>query len=358
MKYRQSELLAAKSITTAGTEILDINVREPISRLMVIVKLTNSSHTPTGHPASSIVKIEVVDGSNVLHSMRGTYSAAMAFYGTKVQPWMYLGYADNATCNACIPVYFGRRLWDRELALDPKRFNNLQLKITHNYALGGSVPDAATLEVWGDLFDDDPPSPSGFLSAKSIWSKTFVDAATDYVEIPTDAPVRLLCPALYSIVEEPNVDLDNFKISEDHDRKTIIEANTLAWLRQHEYNWPEWHEMMEARPTINVAMTAFFSPQKNVIMNIIPSSDNDGYLTTTWSGGGIRVFNAAATMSVIADVHGRCPFGVIPVAMGELNEIDSWWDVTKLGNARIKMVAGTGDDAALFELLIQQLRRY
>ena len=358
MKYRTSELLAAKSITTAGTEVLDINVREPISRITAIVKLTNSSNVPTGHPASSIVNMEIVDGANVLHGMRGRYSAAMAFYGTRVQPWMYLGYTDNATCNACIPIYFGRYLWDRELALVPDRFNNLQLKIQHNYALGGSVPDAATLEIWADLFDDEPPSPMGYLSAKSIWSKTFVDAATDYVEIPTDAPIRLLCPALYSIVEEPNVDLDNFKITEDHDRKIVVEANTLAWLRQHEYQFPEWHEMLEARPTINVAMTVFFSPQKNVIMNVIPASDNDGYITTTWSGGGIRVLNTAATMSIIADIHGRCPFGVIPVAMGTPNEIDSWWDVTKLGSARIKMVSGTGDDNALFELLIQQLRRY
>lgn len=358
MKYRQSQLLAAKSITTAGTEVLDINVRDPISRITVIARLTNNSWTPTGHPVVAVVNVDLVDGANVLHSARGSYSAALAFYGTKKQPFMYANYTDNGIAVATVPIYFGRRLWDPLFALDPKKFNNLQLKITHNYALGGAVPDAATLEVWADLFDEMPPSPLGFLSIKSLWSKTLVASTTDYVEIPTDAPIRILAPAAFSNVEEPDINIDNVKITEEHDKRTLIESSVLNLLQQHETLFPAWDEWMEGRTLANTDITFYCGPQKDLMVMVTPSQDSDGYINPIWTGGGIRKINENATVTIMARNIGRCPFGVIPIVMGELDEPDSWWDVTKLGNARIKMVTGAGSTAALYELLVQQLRKY
>lgn len=358
MKYRQAQLLAAKTITTAGTEVLDLNVTEPISRITAIVRLTNSSWTPTGHPIVSIVKMDLVDGANVLHSMRGSYTAAMAFYGTQVVPFSYANYTDNGLAVASAPIYFGRYLYDPMLALDPKKFNNLQLKIQHNYALGGAVPDAATLEVWADLFDDNPPSPIGYLVAQSLWSKTLVASTTDYVELPTDAPIRLVCPAAFSNVEEPDINIDNFKITEEFDKKTIVEVNTLAHLQMMENMYPPYHEWMEGRGLAATDITFYLAPQKDLNVLVHVSQDIDTYVNPIWSGGGIRKINCAATATLNAEVTGRCPFGVIPVQMGLLNEIDSWWDVTKLKSARIKMTTGAGSTAALYELLVQQMRKY
>ncbi|GAI46493.1 unnamed protein product, partial [marine sediment metagenome] len=51
--------------------------------------------------------------------------------------------------------------------------------------------------------------------------------------------------------------------------------------------------------------------------------------------------------------------GVIPIIMGKLMDIEDWWDVTKIGSARVKLVEGAPDTVGTyFELLIQQLRRY
>lgn len=358
MKYRQAQLLAAKSILTAGTEILEIKVDEAISRIMAIIRLTNSSWTPTGHPARAMVKMELVDGSDVLHSLRGGYTQAVAHYGTKTVPFNYANYTDNGLAVATFPIFFGRRLWDPELALDPKRFTGLQLKMTHNYALGGAVPDAATLEVWADLFDEYQPSPRGFLQAQSIWAKTLVASTTDYINFPTDYPIRFVFPSAFSNVEEPDINIDNFKISEGFDKKTVFEVNTLAHLQQMENLFPAFVEWMEGRTLANTDITFYCAPQKDLMVMVTPSQDSDGYINPIWTGGGIRKINENATVTIMALNRGRCPFGVIPVPMGVPEEIDSWWDVPTAGNARFKMVTGAGSTAAELELLIQQMRSY
>jgi len=358
MKYRSTELLAAKSITTAGTETLEINVREPISRLSVIVRLTNSSWTPTGHPAKAIKQIDLQDGSDTLHSLRGIYSQAMAWYGTKEQPFNYINYTDNGLAVAVAPIYFGRHLWDRQLALDPTRFRNLQLKIAHDYSLGGAVPDSATLEVWADLFDEDPPTPVGFLEASSLWSKTLVASTVDYVELPTDQVIRLVMPAVSSDSEEPDINIDSFKLTEDHDKRTLYEMGVLEALQMFEARWPVFQEYGEGRTLAANNVPFYVTPAKDIQLSAQPSVDLDNYINFPWSGGSARNIMGSATSTIQIGIVGRCPHGAIPIPMGMIGEIDDWWDVTKVGSARMKMITGAGDTSALYELLIQQLRRY
>lgn len=358
MKYRQSQLLAAKSITTAGTETLDIKVRDKISRIVVIVRLTNASWTPTGHPALVVSKLSLVDGSTTLFSMRGCYGQAVSFYGTKKQPFNYINYTDNGLAVAAVPIDFGRYLWDPELAFDPKMFNNPQLNIEHNYALGGAAPDGATLEVWADLFDEKEISPQGFLLSTSHWAKTLVASTTYYVELPTDLPIRMVLPAAFSNDEEPDINIDNIKITEDHDKKTIIEAGVLELLQQYENLYPEWIEYGEGRTLAANNIEFFVTPCKDVQLAAQPSQDTDTYINFPWSGGNGRNVMGSATATIQLGIHGRCPHGVIPVPMGLQDVLDDWWDVTKLGNARVKLVTGGGDTSAYLELLLQRFRKY
>lgn len=245
------------------------------------------------------------------------------------------------------------------LSLDPKKFNNLQLKMQHNYALGSAAPDAATLEYGADLFDDTQPSPVGFLQAQSIWATTLVASTTYYISFPDDYPIRFVFPAAFSNVEEPDINIDNFKITEGFDKKTVFEVNTLAHLPQMmENRYPNFTEWMEGRTLANTDITFYCAPQKDLMVMDTPSQDSDGYINPIWTGGGIRKINENATVTIMALNSGRCPFGVIPVPMGLEDEPDSWWDVPKAGNSRIKLVTGAGSTAAELELLIQQFRKY
>jgi len=358
MKYRTSELVSAESITTSGTKTIDIKSTDIISRITAIVRLTNSSWTPTGHPVLVVTKIQLVDGSNVLFSMSGAYAQAMAFYGTGRQPFNYINYTDNGLAVAEVPIYFGRRLWDRIYALDPKQFANLQLKITHSYLLGGAVPDAATLEVWADYFDEDQPTPVGMLRAESLWSKTLVASTPYEIELPTDHDIRLLLPAAFSNSEEPDINIDTVKITENAGKKTLVEAGTLELLQMYESWWNWWIEFGEGRTLAANNIAFFVTPCKDIMLSAQPSVDTDCYVNLPWSGGNSRNIMGSATATIQLLINGRCPHGVFPVPLGELDIPESWWHVERDGSRKAKLTTGPGDTSAVFELLLQQAMPY
>ena len=358
MKFRQSELLSATSIMTAGTKVIDINIKDVISRFTVMIKTTNDDWTPVGHPALIAKQIDLVDGSDVLHSMRGVYSQAAAFYGTGKQPHNYINYSDNGAGKAVIPVYFGRNLWDQELALDPSQFNNLQLKIEHDYALGGCTVSACTIEVWADIFDDKPSDLKGFLTAKSHWTKTLIASTTDYVDLPTDHPIRLVMPAAFSNDEEPDINIASIKLSEEQDKRVVIDAGVRELLQMFEADYPVISELMEGKTVTNTDVEFFLSACKDIQIFPMATADSDGIMHGSWSGGNGRVIDSSVGAEFSARVQGRSMHGVIPIPMGRKEVIADWWNTPELGNARIKMVTGAGDTSSLYELLLQQYRKY
>lgn len=359
MRFRHTELLASTSIMTAGTYVLDINVRDCISRLNIVVIGTNSADDPIGHPALIARQVDLVDGSDVLHSARGCYSQAAAFYGTGKQPHNYLNYRVLGKAKAVIPIYFGRYLWDNEFAFDPTKFVNPQLKIQHNYALGGSTPDACTIEVWADIFDDMPSSVRGFLMTKSHWTKTLVASATDYVELPRDHPIRFVFPAAFSNDEEPNVSIDTVKLSEDQDKRILIECDTKHLLKMCEADYPIIAEQGEVLLVANTDQECFLTPCKDIQIQPIMSADSDGVIHAPWSGGNGRILDASVGGTTTFHVTGRSMHGVIPIGMGRKDNPEDWWDTPSLGSARLKMTTGaSGDTSSLYEVLLQQMRLY
>jgi len=358
MKYRTTELLSPESITTAGTKTIAITTKDIISRISAIVELTNSSWTPTGHPALVVTNIQVVDGSEVLFSMRGVYAQAMAFYGTRRQPYNAINYTDNGKCKAEIPIYFGRYLWDKEYGLDPKMFNNLQLKITHSYLLGGAVPDAAALEVHADIFDEDQPSPLGYLRAESLWSKTLVASTKDEIDLPTDHDIRMLMPASFSNSEEPDVNIDEVRLTENMGKNVIIDMQSKDIMRMYESAWPLYSEYGEGRTLANTDITFFLTPTKDIIILAGAREDSDGIRHYPWSGGNARIIDDSITSEIQILINGRCPHGVFPLPLGEPDKPETWWHVDQTGSRKCRLTTGAGDTGSYYELLMQQAKMY
>jgi len=222
MKYRLVQLLGSETATTATTKTLDINLVTPISRIVVRMKGTNSSSTPTAHPAKMLTKIEIVDGSDVLYSLSGVEAGCLNFHENGELPFYCCEYENDIECCATAQVNFGRYLWDPEFALDPKRFKNLQLKISHNKALGGSAPDAGTLAIFAYVFEDSPPSPRAFLMAKELYSYTLATSAHQYIDLPRDYPFRFVILQSYETTYPPNTQFDYLKFTIDTDRRVLL----------------------------------------------------------------------------------------------------------------------------------------
>jgi len=151
---REVELLKKESIATAGTKTMDVGLSDPITALDIIVKKTNSNRTPEAHPGKIIKGIEVVDGADVLFSMNGQDAIALEYYQSGKVPGAMTNYEVGQWSMVHARVSFGRKMFDELYALDPKRFNNVQIKIEHDLALGGSTGTVADLSVYAHVFDE------------------------------------------------------------------------------------------------------------------------------------------------------------------------------------------------------------
>lgn len=357
--YRTSEILAAESITTAGTRTIDLNVMDAISRLTLIVKLTNSSWTPTDHPAKVLSSIQVVDGSNVIASLNGGQCGAVDFFDRRQSPHNEMNYDDNGVSRCLYNLNFGRMLFDEELALDPARFNNLQLKVQHDYSLGGGSPDAATLEVHADLFDEKKPAFRGYLMSKEIYSVDSVSAQTKYVDLPTDHPIRKLLVMCWHDNEEPSITLSEAKITEEHDKRVLYDVDIPEYIRRIAQEFPKYEEYLCGRTGSSVSF--YCTPHMDLHIALTANATTIADPFDAWSGGGKRVIDADTDGDFLAHVTGTCPFGAVPFLFGKQDQIEDWWDVTRLGSARAKIVQGTigtADTSATLDVICQQMRPY
>src|SRR4030042_6104657 len=131
MNYRLSQILATTTLTDDRTDSYDVNIKDVISRIVLTLRGTNADSVPDGHPAKGISKIELVDGSNVLFSLSGEEAQATDFYDNGIPPLNVVSFVNANIWTGIFNLNFGRWLWDSDFALDPKRFKNLQLKVTH-----------------------------------------------------------------------------------------------------------------------------------------------------------------------------------------------------------------------------------
>lgn len=360
MKYRQATLLATESIATAGTKVVDINVKDCISRLMIILELTNVGYTPTNHPLAALKTIEVIDGSEVVASLTGYAAQAMAYYDDGVMPHNELNYENTAVIRAVAILNFGRRLYDPDLALDPMRFRNLQLSIAHDKALGGCIPVAGNIRVIADMFDEKSVTPTGFLLNKEVVSFTPEAGVGKYIELPLDNTIRKLLIMNTNDAEEPDVEFETIKIDEEDGKRVIIDCKTMDLIRSMDSRYPRFSEYFSGR--VGTAGADFYlSACKDIMFGVIGSSGTAAYYHGAWSGGRKRNLKGSATQEFGGSVSGRCPHGAVPIFFGDQQDVEDWWDVSALGKARVIATPRSSpaiDTAKTTDVIVQSLQRY
>ena len=359
MNYRQVEILAAMAITTAGTKPIDINIADPISRILVLIELTNNGWAPTGHPVWAAKRIEIVDGSEVIFSLEGFQAQAAAFYSLGYQDHSEINYEDNAVIRAAISIPFGRHLYDEDLALDPTRFKNLALRIEHDYALGGCSPDAAYLSVFADVFDQKTISPLGYLMTKEHYSYIPAAGSAVAIDIPTDHPIRFLMPIAGNNNEEPDIQFEKIKVSEDNDKRVVFNLTCMQAIRMYCQMYPKWSEYFAGQHH-TTPRNYYVTPGKDLCFAIPDSESSDSYQWVLWSGGQLRQTDTGAAHTFQGNVEGICPHGGVILPCGKQDKIDDWWQVQGLGSARMTLTprAAGCDTNKTTDLIIQQFHRY
>jgi len=358
MNHRWSELLAAETITAAGTKTIDVDLADPISRLSVLMKLTNNGSTPTAHPAAALTKLEIVDGSDIIASLSGYEIQALSFYHTKQVPYQNLIYLNDVMALVEFDIHFGRWLHDPVLALDPKKFKNLQLKIQHNLAAGGSAPDSMDLRVRAEVFDELQPTLEGFLMPKEIYSYSLASSGNEYIDLPVDHVIRKLIIMSRAASKAPYEQFNVLKLSEETDKKILIEGYTSDFQKILEGKYPLWTDLIFGA-TSGSGVAHFITPCFDAYPSLNPEGTSAYIYTEAFVNGGTKTIYANTATNFHGLYTGRCPHGAICIDMGDQDKPEDWWNVQKLTKARLKITAGSSvESGSTCQVVTQQLRKY
>jgi len=356
--HRTTEILASESATTAATKTIDINISEMISRIVIEFKGTNNGATPTAHGAKMVSKIELVDGSDVLYSCSGIESQAVTYYGEGRLPFMINDYRNDVMNIQTFELNFGRWLWDTELALDPTKFKNLQLKITHNKALGGSSPDAGNLRVFADVFDEKKISPRGFLMTKEFYTYTLTSSAHEFIDLPTDYPYRLLIVQSLSAGKQPWEQYNKIKLSIDNDRKVPINnLSTSDLLKLWRPTEPIVEEICGTGTGSAVTHYTTFTFETYLTILGFDAATTTAYCNQSYGGKADIAFDSAEHFQ--GHVVGLAPHGALALQLWDKDSISDYFQAQNYGSVRLDLTAGSSvGSSSTCEVVIQQLRTY
>lgn len=358
MNQRLAKILSPEDLGATGTKVVDINVADVISRIEIIFRTKNAATTFDDHPASNILKIELVDGSDVLFSLTGREAQALNFYDRRQPADNHMTGSNGEWMRAVFGLDFGKYLYDPELAFDPTKFTNPQLKITWDENVANTAAADNYLTVLGHLFDEAKPTPVGFLMSKSIYSYTPTANAFEYVDLPTDHPVRKLLLGSHQEERTFSQMIAELKLSEDNDKRVPFDMTGDELFYFMKQNYPEYIE--NVYHVIAETATAFrVTPSEDAVIVGQPAS---GILpgSLVFSNGGLASGIMETTPTTWYMVcKGYIPHGLACVPFGNPALVDDWYDVTKIGSLRLRLKAGPslGTDPTA-QVITQQLRRY
>jgi len=359
MNHRWSEILASETITAAATRApIDLKGLDPITRLSVLVKLRNNGSTPTDHPAKALVKLEIVDGSDVITSLNGMQIQALSFYDMKKPPYSNLIYLNNVMALIEFDIYFGRWLHDPDFAFDTTKFKNPQLKIQHNLAAGGSAADSMDLRIRAEIFDQKKVSPIGFLQSKEIYSYSLASSGNEFIELPVDYPVRKLMIMSRAAAKAPYEQYNQVKLTEDMDKRTVFEGYTSDFQKVIAGMFPLYQDMLYGAASA-AGVAHFITPTFDAYPSLNAEGTSAQIYAEAFADGGTKTIYSDVAANFHGLYSGLCPHGAIAFPMGNQDDPEDWWDVSKIESTRLKITAGSSVEAdSTLQVVLQQLRKY
>lgn len=369
MKTRDAVLEYQDTQKDTATKTKDLDLTEPISAIEIEVQCTNGATSNKANYISDIVtKIEVVDGSDVLSSLNMSQLEALHFYKTGRMPCMFPSEWGGGLQRHNAMLFFGRYLWDREYALDPKKFTNPQLKVTFNKAViraaaadGFAAGDNISLSLIAKVFAD-LPAPAQFLMQKQIESFTGAASGEKRVTLPRDYVYRMLLTRFWLQAYDIDELISDIKLTADTDKFIPFNRKT---------------KQLDAQ-----ALATFGLGE---IKHDVLASDSDTVRAIFNKEPMLAIHNWDTPMTVFCNIHwawssqfapavflhdgtaygtdvkltvreaGHAPHATLPIPFGRLHEKDDWFDPKVYGTLELVLTQATVA-GAVCEIVAEQVR--
>jgi len=359
--WRNPKMLAEKAISAAGTEPINVRIKDPISRIEFRHVITRAARDSAGHPSLDITKVELVNGSDVLFSMNGSECQALNIYDRQVGSMLEGDRHISVDQVATYGLDFGRYLWDKQLALNPsaREFGDLQLKISHTLTNSDASATAGKLEVYAHVFDERKVNPTGFLMSKEQYNYTCGSANSyEYVPMPADYPVRKMLIRGYRAQYDPWSSITEFKIDENNEERVPYDWNMENYSRMMKGQWKEVSEYVGFEAPVGT-INQFVTPTDwtEFVAERIGATQSS-YMDSLVSGGHLA-WTAAASGEVQGRVTGYCPNHCIEVPFNDKNDnLTEYYNVQNINNVRLRLKAGSNATNGTGQVVLQQVRNY
>jgi len=358
MFYRNAKILANESLSAAATKVIDITLKDVISRISIDIYGVNNGTTHTAHPAKMVTSIELVDGSDVLFSLSGPEALALDYYQNRRTPFVINNYQDNEYCRCLYNLNFGRYLYDPMLALDPAKFRNLQLKVTYDRDGGGSAPDEGGICVVADVFDQKEATPIGFLTSKENVSYTMAASANEYVDLPVDHLLRSIMLLCEDSDGGTPMKYNEVKLSEDNDKRIPYNEYRSRLAKIFGGDLPPIQEHFVMKGSATAKAVYCMTSYEGQISVVQRDGTIDSFLATQPADGKVNV-TGGETGTIHGIIQGYAPFGSLQLPFGERMDIADWYDLAAVGSLRLTVKASSSADSTnTCQIVTEQLRKY
>jgi hypothetical protein len=356
--YRRATLLASKSIATAGTEPTEVKVKDPITDITAVVKATSAGTVMSCHPAEIVSKIEIVDGSDVIASLKGYQVQALDYYRTGKMPYNFLSDSSGTMSIVTYRLAFGRNKWDRELALDPSRFDSLMLNVTHNYRESDASASAASLEIYANVFDQRAISPVGYIRPKQHYTYTCgAEGSEQPIALPSDNFIRKALIFGRASDYFPWQVANKVRLEESGGARKPFDFTTSAYLKEVNAEYGQAYEA--ANIAINsTARDVYCAPRMDVRKHFIAQTVTN--IISTEGADKAVPFQMDITASELCEGYfmGKNPHGAFPIDFGDQNDLTDWFNAPALAKSDLIITAGSAGTNGKVDLVLEELKRY
>lgn len=366
MRFRDDLLTVDYDMGTSGTVSFNVDYSDPISAIVLEFNATNGASGNKNNPIeANISEIQLVDGSDVLWSLPGdvAYGYVTQEYGRQNNQYYSGAISDGQWVVITIP--FGRYLYDREYALNPRAHRNPQLKITFDEATiraagaTGFVSDSFTVTALCVLMEG-VEAPRGFLTCKDVYDYTSLASGDTQIDLPTDYIYRQLMLRIYEQGQWFGSNVSHLKLNADGGKFTMFDMG-MGWFQD---------RMFTTYPPVSRGIYTVaddgdtFCTWLGIGLTDATRSHNAGRICTATSHVGSQITTAhknhdgsavnAAPIHIL--VTGWMPQNVLQYNFGRLLVPEEWFDPRVFNS--VKLYLTNGNAGAEVNVCLQQLRTY
>lgn len=366
-RFRDYYIKREASVSDSDTTILDLDFKDPISFITVELQATNGATSCLDRELHDDVSlIEIVDGSDVLWSLSMRQALALDAYSLNKLPHQLLTEAAAGVQEEQIIIPFGRYLDDLDFYLDPTKFRNPQLRITHALtisATAGFATGTGAITVMARLIEEGSRAQQGFLMAKEKYSWTSATSGDETIDLPRDFPYRLLLPQALLTTYTPQEVLTKHKLSIDGDRYIPINNYTEDIVDANQAQFGMFQQPKTVlTANAGTALLDLYDTRKG-FFTIVPAlhvaqiTGIDAEQLTF----GLDVLAATPTIAlqtaaqnIGVAIEGLAPFGVLALPFGDLYDPATWLPAPTFGDIKLYSTQAAAGACAI---ILQQHRR-